>query len=66
MIEQPLHDRLTVVEGPIDGDGVDVGSRRRRHHAPLYGGNAPLREQHDEVDLTAIAERFNGGAAGIA
>ncbi len=26
----------------------------------------PLREQHDEIDLTAIAERLDGGAAGIA
>ena len=45
---------------------VDVGSRRRRHHAPLYGGNSPLRKQHDQVDLAAIAERFDRGAAGIA
>ena len=66
MIEQALHDRLAVVEGALDGDGMDVGGRRRRHHAPLHVGDAPLREQHDDVDLIAVAERFDGGAAGIA
>ena len=45
---------------------VDVGSRRRRHHAPLHGGNSPLREQHDQIDLGAIPERFDRGASGIA
>ena len=39
---------------------------RRRHHAPLHLGDAAVRKQHDDVDLVAVAERFDGGAAGIA
>ena len=46
--------------------GVNVGGRRRRHHASLHVGDAAVREQDDDVDLIAVAERFDGGAAGIA
>ena len=66
MIEQALHDRLAVVEGAVDGDCVDIGGVRRRHHAPLHLRDAALRKQHDDVDLMTAAERFDGGAAGVA
>ena len=66
MIEHALHDRLAIVERAVDGDGADIGGVGRRHHPPLHVGNAALREQHDEVDLGATAERLDRGAAGIA
>ena len=61
-----LHDRLAVVEGAVDGERVDVGGVRRRHHALLHVGDAAVREQHDEIDLVAVAERLDRGAAGVA
>ncbi len=66
VIEQPLHDRLAIVEGAVHGNGVDVGGFFRRHHPPLHVGNPPLRKQDDDVHLVVAGERFNGGAAGIA
>ncbi len=66
MIEQALHDRLAVVEGAVDGERMHVGAARRGHHAPLHVRDAPVREQDDDVDLGAVAERLDGGAAGIA
>ena len=66
MVEHSLHDRLAVVEGAVDGDGVDVGGVRRGHHAPLHLRNTPSGEQHHEVDLVTAAERLDRGAAGVA
>ena len=51
---------------PSTAMALTLPALRRRHHAPLHLGNAAVRKQHDEVDLTAIAERLDGGAAGIA
>ena len=66
MIEHALHERLAIVERAVDGDGADIGRAGRRHHAPLHVGNAAVRKQHHEIDLGAVAKRFDGGAAGIA
>jgi hypothetical protein len=65
IVEHGLHQRLAVVEGAVDGDGVHVRLRRRRHHAPLHVGDAPLREQHDGIDALRAAERLDGRAAGV-
>ncbi len=66
MIEHAFHDRLAVVEGAVDGERVHIVGGRRRHHPLLHVGDAALREQYDEVDLAAVAERFDRGAAGVA
>ena len=58
--------RLAIVEGALDGERADIGGARRRHHAPLHIGDAAVRKQHDRVDLVAVAERLDGGAAGVA
>jgi hypothetical protein len=65
MIEHALHDRLTIIEGAFDGDRIDVSGLRRRHQAPLHVGDAAFREQDDQIDLAALAERLDSGAAGI-
>ena len=66
MVEHRLHQRLAIVEGAFDGNGVHVRIRRGGHHAPLHLGNAAVREQHYHVHLGAAAKRFDRGAAGVA
>ena len=66
MVEQALHDRLAVVEGAFDGKRVDVGGAGRGHHPPLHAGDAPVRKQHDEIDIFEIGEGVDRGAAGVA
>ena len=66
MVEQPLHDRLAIVEGAFDGERMNVGGARRRHHPPLHVGDAAVRKQHDEIDIVETGERIDRGAAGIA
>ncbi len=66
VVEHRLHQRLAVVERAFDGERVDIGGARRRHHATLHLGDAPVREQHHEVDIVEIGKRFDRGAAGIA
>ena len=51
---------------PVDRQRMDVVVLDRRHHAPLHVGDAPLREQHEDVGAGAAAERLDRGAAGIA
>ncbi len=65
MVEHRLHQRLAVVEGAFDRDGMYVRIRRGGHHAPLHLGNAAVREQHHHIDLGAAAERLDRGAAGV-
>ena len=66
MIEQPLHDRLAIVERAFDGERVNVGCARRRHHPPLHVGNPTVRKQHDQIDIVETRKRIDRGAAGIA
>ena len=66
VIEQAFDDGLAVVERALDGERADIAGIRRRHHPPLHVGDAALRKQHDEIDLVAVAESFDGGAAGVA
>jgi hypothetical protein len=44
MVEHRLHQRLAVVEGAFDGEGMDVVCRRRGHHAPLHRRDAAAGE----------------------
>ena len=66
VVEQALHDRLAVVEGAFDRERVDVVVGGRGHHAPLHVGDAPVREQHEDVGAAAAAERLDRRAAGVA
>ena len=66
VVEHALHQRLAVVEGALDGDGVHVGLGRRRHHAPLHVGDAAFRKQDHDVDAARAAEGLDRGAAGVA
>ena len=66
IVEHRLHQRLAIVEGALDCQGIDIGLGRRGHHAPLHVGDAALREQHDRVDAARAAERLDGGPAGVA
>ena len=53
IIEHRLHQRLAVVERAVDGERMDVGVVRRRHHAALHVGDAAFGEQDDDVDVVA-------------
>ena len=66
VVEHGLHQRLAVVERALDGDGVHVGLRGGRHHAPLHVGDAAVREQHDGSTRLRAAEGLDGRAAGVA
>ena len=66
VIEHRLHDRLAIVKGALDGERMHVGSARRRHHAALHVGDAPVREQHDEIDIVEAGKGIDRGAAGVA
>ena len=45
---------------------MHIGRARRRHHSPLHVGDAPLREQHDQVDIVEAGKGIDRGAAGVA
>ena len=66
MIEQPLHDRLAIVEGTFDRQGVNVVGAGGRHHPPLHVRYASMRKQHDQIDILEALECIDRGAAGIA
>ena len=66
VVEQRLHDRLAVVKGSLDRQRMDVAGTRCRHHPPLHLGDAPVREQHDQIDIFQPGERLDRGTAGIA
>ena len=66
MIEHRLHDRLAIVKGAFDRECMHIGRARRRHHSPLHVGDAPLREQHDQVDIVEAGKGIDRGAAGVA
>ncbi len=66
MVEHRLHERLAIVEGAVDGDGLHVGGVDGRHLPPLHVGDAPVREQDEDVDLVEPGEGVDGRAAGVA
>ena len=66
VIEHAFDDGLAVVERTFDGERADIAGICRRHHPPLHVGDAALRKQHDEIDLVAVPESFDGGATGVA
>ena len=66
MVEQPLHDRLAIVESALDGERVDVGGARCRHHPPLHIRDAAMRKQHDQIDIVEAGERIDRRTSGIA
>ena len=64
--EGGLHDRLAVVEGALDGEGMNV-RRARGGHLPLLERRHPaFGEEDEEVDVVAPGEGLDRGAAGIA
>jgi hypothetical protein len=63
--EHALHDRLAVVKTAIHRERMHVIVGDRGHHAPLHFGDAPLREQHEDVGMLASAERLDRGGARI-
>ena len=66
MSEHGFHERLAIVEGAFDGDGVNVVTIGGGDHASLHVGDPAVGEQHDDVYLRTPTERIDGGAAGIA
>ena len=66
MVEQPLHDRLAIVEGAFDRQRVNIAGAGGRHHPPLHVGDAAVRKQHDQIDIVETGKRIDRGAAGIA
>ena len=65
MIEHSLHQRLAIVEGAFDRDGVHITVRNGGHHALLHVGDASAREQHHHVDLPASLEGLRRSATRI-
>ena len=66
MVEQPLHDRLAIVESAFDGNGVDIAGAGRGHHPALHVGDSAVGKQHDQIDIIQAGERVDRGAAGVA
>src|SRR5262249_61308122 len=66
MTEHCFHERLAIVEGAFDGDGVNVVTIGGGHHAPLHIGDPAVGEQYDDVHVRTASECIDGGAAGIA
>ncbi len=66
VVEQPLHERLAIVKRAFDGERVNVGCARRRHHPPLHVGNPAVRKHHDQIDIVETRKRIDRGAAGVA
>lgn len=65
VVEQILQASLTIVEIPIQRDGVDIGIGRR-HLAALHLGHATMREQDEDIDIVEATERLDRGRTGIA
>src|SRR3712207_1758866 len=65
MVEQGFYDRLAVVEGAFERDGVDVRGVDARHLAALHLRHAPMRIEDEDVDLREALEGLDGGAAGV-
>ena len=66
MIEEPLHNRLAIIKSAFDGERVNVGCARSRHHPPLHVGNPAVRKQHDQIDIVETCKGIDRGAPGIA
>ncbi len=66
IVEQALQDRLAVVEGALDGERMHIVGAGRGHHAALHLGDAPAREQHEQIDLARPAEGLHRRPAGVA
>ena len=64
--EDAFENRLAVVEGAIDGQGVDVLVRHRGHLQFLNWGRFALREHYENVDVVPTSGSGNGGAPRIA
>ena len=64
--KQALHDRLAIVEGAVDRNGADIVGAVVVIMRRCTSEMRPVREQHDEVDLPAIAKRLDSRAAGVA
>ena len=66
VVEHALHQSLTIVEGALDRDVVDVGGGDRRHLAALDLGDPALGMEDEDLDRGAVAAGLDGGGAGIA
>ena len=64
--EQAFDDVLAIVEGAVDGDGVDARPVDRRHLPPLHVRHAALRIEDEDVDALGAAERLDRRRAGVA
>mmetsp|Transcript_28103 Transcript_28103/g.78809 ORF Transcript_28103/g.78809 Transcript_28103/m.78809 type:complete len:348 (-) Transcript_28103:51-1094(-) len=65
-VERCLDDVLTVIEGALHGNAVDVGVFHCRHLALLDGRNASQRKQDDAVDALLASQSVNGSGSGVA
>src|SRR3954465_9364869 len=64
--EHAFDDRLTVVEGALNGEGMHVLLRGRCHHSTLHVGNAALGKKYEHVGSGAPAKCIDGGRARVA
>ena len=66
IVEYRFHDALAIVEAAFDGETMYVLARRRGHLARLQRARPPVRIQHKDVDIRALPDTGDGGAARIA
>lgn len=64
--EQRLHQILAIVEIALDRHVMDIRVQHRRHLAALHRRRAPVRVQHDDVDMLRARNRRDPGRARIA
>ena len=61
IIEQCLHQVLTIIKRSLDRDVMHIVRQDRRHLATLHFGNAPLRMQDENIDIFPVPAGFNRG-----
>ena len=66
VVEEALQDRLAIIEGAFQRDGVNVWRLHRGHLAALHVGDAPVRIHDEHIHLLEPTEGLDGGGAGVA
>ncbi len=64
--EKRLHQRLGIIEGPVERDDMDILGRKCGHLPALHVRDAALRVKDEQIDLGDVAESCDSGGAGIA